>query len=90
MTIYHMLHDGSGWLLLACLVMTVGVVVGLYTEAGSGIASHPYTRANGSGELASDLPPESIGRAELEPLLWGHPRSPDSSAVHRRSRPSPP
>ena len=74
MTLTHMLHDGSGWLLLASLAMVVGVIVGLYTEAGSGIASHPYTRANGSGELASDLPPESIGRAEIEPLLWRHRR----------------
>lgn len=25
MTVYHMLHDGSLWLLAACLVMVAGV-----------------------------------------------------------------
>ncbi len=71
MTLYHMLHDGSVWLLIACFTMVVGVVVGLYTEAGSGIASHPYTRASNGGELASDLPPESLGRPAFELLLSG-------------------
>ena len=70
------LHNGSPWLLLACLMILAGVVIGLFTEAGSGIASHPFTRPNGGGELASDLPPASIGRAEFEPILWGHPHPP--------------
>ena len=74
MTFTHMLHDGSGWLLLASLAMVVGVIVGLFTEAGSGIATHPYTKAGTGGALASDLPSESIGRAGIEPLLWGHRR----------------
>jgi hypothetical protein len=70
------LHDGSPWLLLACLTLFAGVVIGLFTEQGSGIASHPFTKPSTGGALASDLPPESIGRAGLEPTLWGHPRPP--------------
>jgi hypothetical protein len=66
------LTDGSPWLLLVCLLMFIGVVIGLYTEQGSGIAHHPYTSPHDGGELGSDLPPESLGRAALEPTLWGH------------------
>jgi putative drug exporter of the RND superfamily len=55
--------------LLACLILLAGVVVGLFTEAGSGISHHPYTKPDLGGELAADLPPESIGRAELESWL---------------------
>jgi hypothetical protein len=64
------LHDGSLLFVLACLVLLAGVVVGLFTKAGSGISHHPYTRPDLGGQLAADLPPESIGRAELEPRLW--------------------
>jgi hypothetical protein len=77
----HALHDGSPWVLLACLVIFAGVVVGLFTERGSGISYHPYTRPELGGQLASDLPPESIGRAELEPLLWGKRRARRPGAV---------
>jgi hypothetical protein len=66
------LNDGSLWLLLVCVLMFIGVVIGCYTEGGSGIARHPYDSPHGAGELASDMPPESIGRAQLEPLLWRH------------------
>jgi hypothetical protein len=38
------LHDGSGWVILACLTLFVGVVVGLYTPRGSEISSHPYAK----------------------------------------------
>ena len=76
MYLTHALHDGSLWLLLACFTMLAGVIVGLFTRAGSGIDSHPYTKADLGGALASDLPPESIGRPELEPTLWGHRRPP--------------
>jgi hypothetical protein len=64
------LSDGSLWIVLVCLVLVAGVVIGLYTRLGSGISSHPYSKVHGSGELGTDLPDESIGRAELEPLLW--------------------
>lgn len=70
MYLHEVLHDGSLWFLLACLAILAGTVLGLFTDRGSGIAHHPYTKAGLGGELASDLPPESIGRAELEPLLW--------------------
>jgi hypothetical protein len=66
------LNDGSPWLLLVCLLLFIGVVLGLYTEAGSGISNHPYTSPHDGGELASDLPPESLGRAAVEPILWRH------------------
>jgi hypothetical protein len=64
-----LLDDGSLWMLVACAVVFAGVVVGVMTTAGSGIACHPYENPYDGGELASDLPPESIGRAEIEPLL---------------------
>ena len=38
------LLDGSGWVILACLTLFVGVVVGLYTRSGSEISSHPYAQ----------------------------------------------
>jgi hypothetical protein len=37
--------------------------------ASGGISSHPYSNPYLGGQLASDLPPESLGRAEIEPLL---------------------
>jgi hypothetical protein len=63
------LHNGSLWLLAACTLVIAGVIVALFTEAGSGIASHPYSDPHDGGELASDLPPESIGRAEFDSIL---------------------
>jgi hypothetical protein len=70
MTLTEILHDGSLWFLLVCLLLIAGVVIGLFTRSGSGIDSHPYGKTSGADELASDLPSESIGRVELEPLLW--------------------
>ena len=64
------LHDGTPWVILACVLMFAGVVVGLFTRSGSEISAHPYSDANDGGEMGSDLPQESMGRAELEPLLW--------------------
>jgi hypothetical protein len=80
MYFHRALHDGSLWFLLACLVLFAGVAIGLFTEAGSGIARHPYSKPDLGGELGADLPPESIGRAELEPSL----------RQRRRRRPCPP
>ena len=63
-------HHGSGWLLLACLSVFVGVVTGLYTRRGSEISFHPYAKgADGSG-VASDMPAQATGREELERVLW--------------------
>jgi hypothetical protein len=62
-------HHGSAWLLLACVVLFVGTVVGLMTETGSGIISRPYTNPYDGGALGSDLPPGAIGHADLEPYL---------------------
>ena len=61
--------NGHSWLIIACLVV-LAAVVALWTRGGTAIDSHPYSKPNGSGELGSDMPPESIGRDELEPLLW--------------------
>ena len=69
MTLSMLLHDGNPWLLLACVVILAGIA-GLSTRSGSGIDSHPFTKPGTGGGLASDLPPESIGRSELEPHLW--------------------
>ena len=74
------LHDGSSWLILACLVLFAGVV-GLYTRTGSGINPHPYEKAGDGGDLGTDMPPEATGREELETIL-----SPGRSG--RRSRPT--
>lgn len=63
------LHDGSPWLVLVCLLMFVGVSVGLYTRSGSGISSHPYEKAGDGGDLGTDMPPEATGREELETIL---------------------
>ena len=76
MNLSEALHDGSPWVVLVCVLMLVGVVIALFTERGSGITRHPYTKAASGGALASDLPEEALGRAELEPLLWGHARPP--------------
>jgi hypothetical protein len=64
------LNNGSLWLLLACLLVLAGVVIGLFTRRGSEIGEHPYSKPELGGELGSDLPPESIGRPEFEPVLW--------------------
>jgi hypothetical protein len=64
------LHDGTPWVVLACLVVFAGVVVGLYTRNGSGINSHPYEHAGDGGDLGTDMPPETTGREELETILW--------------------
>jgi hypothetical protein len=62
------LHDGSLWFLLACLAIVAGMI-GMFTDSGSGITHHAYTKPGMGGELAADLPLESIGRAEAEPWL---------------------
>jgi hypothetical protein len=54
--------------MLAVLTLVTGLAMSK-TVSGSGIARHPYVKPEDGGELASDLPPESIGRPELEPLL---------------------
>jgi hypothetical protein len=58
------------------LVGVAALLAGLISSqsvTGRDICRHPYARATDGGELASDLPPESIGRAQLEPLLWARP-----------------
>ena len=62
--------NANSWLLLACLVVLAAVVAVLWAGGGTAIGPHPYSKPNGSGELGSDMPTESIGRDELEPLLW--------------------
>jgi hypothetical protein len=63
------LHHGNPEFLLGVVALVAGLVQSQSMGDG-GISRHPYARASDGGELASDLPPESIGRAELEPLLW--------------------
>ncbi len=73
------LHDGSPWEVLVCLLVFVGVAVGLYTRSGSGISSHPYEQAGDGGELGTDMPAEATGREELDTIL-----SPRRSGRRRR------
>jgi hypothetical protein len=67
------LHNGSPDLMLAVLALLAALVM-TQAVSGSGIAQHRYVKPEDGGELASDLPPESIGRPEIEPLLLRHPR----------------
>jgi hypothetical protein len=64
------LHDGTPWVILACLVLLAGVVAGLYTRGGSEMDSHPYAKTGDGGETATDMPSEATGREELESVLW--------------------
>lgn len=85
MFLYHALHDGSAELMVGVMTLLAGVVISL-TPRGSGIGRHPYVNPHDGGELATDLPPESIGRPEIEPLLWPRavkPRRADRSGRHR-------
>ena len=66
------LHNGSPEFMLVVFMLLGSLALHL-TVRGSGIAQHPYSNPHDGGELASDLPPEAIGRAQLEPLLM--PRS---------------
>jgi hypothetical protein len=67
------LQHGNPEVLLGIAVLLVGLVQG-QSAPTSDISRHPYARASDGGELASDLPAESIGRAEMEPLLWSRRR----------------
>ena len=62
-------HDGSLWVVGSCIVLFVGVVVGLYARSGMAINSHPYEKPADGGELAADLPAEATGREEFETML---------------------
>lgn len=63
------LQHGNPEFLLGVAALLVGLVQS-QSVPGSGISRHPYARPDDGGELASDLPAESIGRPEVEPLLW--------------------
>jgi hypothetical protein len=77
------LHDGSVWLVVACLAVFVGVVVGLYTRSGSEISVHPYEKVGDGSSVATDMPSEETGREEIEPILW--PRRSGRRLRRRRS-----
>jgi hypothetical protein len=64
------LHNGSLWLVFACLAVFAGVVLGLYTRSGSEISVHPYAKGVDGRELGTDMPSEATGREEIEPVLW--------------------
>jgi hypothetical protein len=61
--------DGNPEFLLGVVALIAGLVQSQSMGDGA-VSRHLYAKANDGGELASDLPPESIGRDELEPLLW--------------------
>jgi hypothetical protein len=58
------------WLIVACLAILVGVVLGLYTRSGSEISEHPYDKVADGSAVGTDMPSEATGREEIEPLLW--------------------
>ena len=74
-------HDGSVWLIVACLAVLVGVVVGLYTRSGSEISDHPYAKVGDGSAVGTDMPSEATGREEIEAVL-----SPRRSGRHIRRR----
>ncbi|MDQ6745604.1 MAG: hypothetical protein M3Z27_06285 [Actinomycetota bacterium] len=49
------------WMLIGCVVVMVGVVIGWYTVAGSGIHRRPYDRgdAPGAGRHFGESPLDS-------------------------------
>jgi hypothetical protein len=51
MTVSDMFHGGSLWLLLVCVLLVAGVVIGLFTRRGSGIDVHPYAKTSDADEL---------------------------------------
>jgi hypothetical protein len=63
------LHDGTPWVIAACLVVFAGVVIRLYTPSGSEISSHPYAEGTDGGDGGTELPSEPTGREEFERLL---------------------
>jgi hypothetical protein len=63
------LQHGNPEFLFGVVALIAGLVQS-QSMGGGAISRHPYARSSDGGELASDLPPESIGRAQLEPLLW--------------------
>jgi hypothetical protein len=86
MYLYTVLHDGSPEFMVAVLTLLVALVMS-QTVVGSGIARHPYAKPADGGELASDLPADSIGRPEFEPLLFSarHSRRPHRRLLESRS-----
>jgi hypothetical protein len=52
------LHNGSIWLLVACLMVFVGVVLGLYTRSGTGMPAD----TTGREEIEPLLWPRRAGR----------------------------
>ena len=76
-------HDGSVWLIVACLTVFAGVVVGLYTRSGSEISTHPYAKVGDGSAPGTDMPSEATGREEIEPVLW--PRRSGRRTRRRRS-----
>ena len=82
MYLHQALHNGSPEFMFAVLVLLVALVMS-QTVRGSGIAQHPYAKPYDGGELASDLPPESIGRPELEPVLIHRPMTGGSNGLRK-------
>ncbi len=48
-------------MVIGCLVVLVGVVIGWYTVAGSGISRRPYDRSDtpGAGRISGESPLDS-------------------------------
>jgi hypothetical protein len=57
--LHSALHDGSAWVVFACVALFVGVVVGLYSRSGMAIDAHPYDKPADGDEIAPDLPADA-------------------------------
>jgi uncharacterized membrane protein len=61
---------GGSWVILGvCIFMFVGVVIGYYTEKGSGIHARPYGKVYG-GAPGAFGPGEVSGRDSRERVDW--------------------
>jgi hypothetical protein len=69
------LHNGSLWVIVACVAMFVGGGVFLYSRAGSGINAHPYAKGGDGRAPGTDMPAEATGREEMQQVLRPRRRS---------------
>ena len=70
MTTLAMTIAPGSWVIVGfCVFLFVGVVVGYYTERGSGITARPYTKVYG-GAPGAYGPGDVSGRDHRESVSW--------------------
>jgi hypothetical protein len=71
MTTLAMTLAPGSWVIVGfCVFLFVGVVVGYYTERGSGITTRPYGKVYG-GAPGAFGPGDVSGRDHREAVSWG-------------------